>query len=206
MCIFLLFFYYYKFKSDCCESTSASCYRYLIKLVLTYYPRVLSSKMNNYRGQVYVIIMFVSSLQTFIILGVCKCIKPPIVLRGVPQCQLRLFKIHNISWKPNTGKIPKTVYSSQYYPLLHCRRGVRRLFGYDITGSSYRSTVKLTCRWSSLEGWLLAAVWPMQSLVEQGYLLSSLYLLESALQLDNWLFWVLMIQLTRQKAKDFLTL
>ena len=50
---FFLFFYYYKFKSDCCESTSASCYRYLIKPVLTYYPRVLLSKMNNYKGQVY---------------------------------------------------------------------------------------------------------------------------------------------------------
>ena len=144
---FFLFFYYYKFKSDCCESTSASCYRYLIKPVLTYYPRVLSSKMNNYRGQVYVIIMFVSSLQTFIILGVCKCIKPPVVLHGVPQCQLRLLKIHNISWKPNTQeKYKKPIYSSQYHPLLHCRRGVRRLFGQDITGSSYRSTVKLTCR------------------------------------------------------------
>lgn len=89
--------------------------------------------MNNYRGQVYVIIMFVSSLQTFIILGVCKCIKPPVVLHGVPQCQLRLLKIHNISWKPNTQEKYKTpIYSSQCYPLLHCRRGVRSLFGYDI--------------------------------------------------------------------------
>lgn len=146
--------------------------------------------------------------------------KPSLYWESANASSLQLFfmESHSASWgcskyitSPGSlthRKNTKNLFTPANITLFYTAecRGVRRLFGYDITGSSYRSTVKLTCRWSSLEGWLLAAVWPMQSLVEQGYLLSSLYLLESALQLDNWLFWVLMIQLTRQKAKDFLTL